>query len=74
MYEEGHKVKGAKKLPLTLEKALSHLGKSTVMKDAFSKETIDSYIKLKNKEIKKYQLTILKKAIKKYLPHTTCKK
>ena len=61
MYEEGHKVKGAKKLPLTLEKALSHLDKSKVLKDAFSKETINSYIKLKNKEIKKYQSSNTKK-------------
>ena len=61
MYEEGHKVKGAKKLPLTLEKALSHLNKSKVLKDAFSKETINSYIKLKNKEIKKYQSSNTKK-------------
>ena len=61
MYEEGHKIKGTKKLPLSLEKALSHLSKSQVMKDAFSKETIDSYIKLKNKEIKKYQSSNTKK-------------
>ena len=61
MYEEAHKVKGAKKLPLTLEKALSHLSKSKVLKDAFSKETINSYIKLKNKEIKKYQSSNTKK-------------
>ena len=61
MYEEGHKVKGAEKLPLTLEKALSHLDKSKVLKDAFSKETINSYIKLKNKEIKKYQSSNTKK-------------
>ena len=61
MYEEGHKVKVAKKLPLTLEKALSHLSKSKVLKDAFSKETINSYIKLKNKEIKKYQSSNTKK-------------
>ena len=54
MYKDGHKVKGAKKLPLTLDKALSHLNKSKVLKDAFSKETINSYIKLKNIEIKKY--------------------
>ena len=52
MYEDGHKVKGAKKLPLTLEKSLSHLDKSKVLKDAFGKETINSYIKLKNREIK----------------------
>ena len=61
MYEEGLKVKGAKKLPLTLEKSLSHLSKSKVLKDAFSKETINSYIKLKNKEIKKYQSSNTKK-------------
>ena len=61
MYEEGHKVKGAKKLPLTLEKALSHLDKSKVLKDAFGKETINSYIKLKNREIKKYNSSGVKK-------------
>ena len=61
MYEDGHKVKGAKKLPLTLEKALSHLDKNRVLKDAFSKETINSYIKLKNQEIKKYNSSNIKK-------------
>ena len=49
------------KEPLTLEKALSHLNKSKVLKDAFSKETINSYIKLKNKETKKYQSSNTKK-------------
>ena len=61
MYEDAHKVKGAKKLPLTLEKALSHLDKSKVLKNAFSKDTINSYIKLKNKEIKKYNSSNIKK-------------
>jgi glutamine synthetase len=61
MYEDGHKVKGAKKLPLTLEKALLHLDKSKILKDAFGKETINSYIKLKNKEIKKYTSSVTKK-------------
>ncbi len=61
MYEEAHKVKGAKKLPITLEKSLSHLGNSKVLKNAFGKETINSYIKLKNKEIKKYNSAIVKK-------------
>jgi len=61
MYEDGHKVKGAKKLPLTLEKSLSHLDKSKILKDAFGKETINSYIKLKNREIKKYNSSIEKK-------------
>jgi len=61
MYEDSHKVKGAKKLPFTLEKSLSHLNKSKVLKDAFGKETINSYIKLKNREIKKYNSSIVKK-------------
>ena len=61
MYEDGHKVKEAKKLPLTLDKSLSHLDKSKVLKDAFGKETINSYIKLKNREIKKYNSSVEKK-------------
>ncbi len=61
MYEDGHKVKGAKKLPLTLEQSLSHLEKNKALKDAFGKETINSYIKLKNREIKKYNSSIVKK-------------
>ena len=61
MYEDGHKVKGAKKLPLTLEKSLAHLDKSKILKDAFGKETINSYIKLKKREIKKYNSSIEKK-------------
>ena len=54
MYEEAHKVKGAKKLPLSLNQALSNLNKSKVLKSAFGKDVINSYITLKNREIKKY--------------------
>ena len=54
MYEEAHKVKGAKKLPLSLPQALSNLDKNKVLKAAFGKEVINSYITLKNREIKKY--------------------
>ena len=61
MYEDADKVKGAKKLPITLVKSLSHLDKSKVLKDAFGKETVNSYIKLKNREIKKYNSSIEKK-------------
>ena len=61
MYEDGYKVKGAKKLPSTLEKSLSHLNKSKVLKDAFGKETVNSYIKLKNREINKYNSSKEKK-------------
>ena len=61
MYEEAHKVKGAKKLPLSLPQALSNLDKSKVLKAAFSKEVINSYITLKNREIKKYNSSKEKK-------------
>jgi len=54
MYEEAHKVKGAKKLPLTLQQSLSHLNNSKVLKTAFGNDVISSYLTLKNREIKKY--------------------
>ena len=52
MYEESHKAKNAKKLPKTLDVALSKLSDNKMLKNAFSKETINSYIKLRKKEIK----------------------
>ena len=61
MYEEAHKVKGAKKLPLSLTQALNNLNKSKVLKSAFGKDVINSYITLKNREIKKYNLSKEKK-------------
>ena len=61
MYEEAHKVKGAKKLPLNLPQALNNLDKSKVLKSAFGKDVINSYITLKNREIKKYNSSKEKK-------------
>ena len=61
MYEESHKVKGAKKLPLNLQQALTNLGNSKVLKDAFGKKVINSYLTLKKREIKKYNLSNEKK-------------
>ena len=61
MYEESHKAKGAKKLPLSLSQALNHLDKSKVLKSAFGKDVINSYIILKNREIKKYNSSKEKK-------------
>jgi len=61
MYEEAHKVKGAKKLPLSLTQALSNMNKSKVLKSAFGKDVINSYITLKNREIKKYNSSKEKK-------------
>ena len=61
MYEESHKVKGVKKLPSSLKKSLEHLSNNKILKSAFGKTVIDSYIKLKNKEIKKYNSSMTKK-------------
>ena len=61
MYEESHKAKSAKKLPSSIEKALKHLNSSKVLNSAFGKSVVSSYIKLKNKEIKKYNSSMVKK-------------
>ena len=55
MYEEAHKVKNAKKLPKNLDIALSNLAKSKVMQKAFSQTTINSYVKLRTREIKQFK-------------------
>lgn len=47
MYEDGHKIKSARKLPATLLDALRLLEKSKEMRAAFGKELIDAFIKLK---------------------------
>ncbi len=49
MYTDGHKVK-AKKLPLNLLDALREMDKNSVLSDAFGKETIASYTKLRNED------------------------
>ena len=50
MYAHGYKVRGAKKLPLNLLDALRNLDKSKVANEAFGREQIKSYIKLKTDE------------------------
>ncbi len=47
MYEEGHKIKSAKRLPSTLHDALRLLEKSKVLKDALGSDLINAYLKLK---------------------------
>ena len=47
MYAEGHKVRGAKKLPLNLLDALRLFDKSKVLNEAFGREAVQSYVKLK---------------------------
>lgn len=54
MYTEGHKVKGAKKLPLNLLDALRLTEKSKVLRDAFGDSFIDAYVRMKNEEWSQY--------------------
>lgn len=53
MYTDGHKVK-AKSLPLNLLDALREMEKNSVLRDAFGKEVIASYLKLRNDEWNDY--------------------
>lgn len=59
MYTDGHKVRGAKKLPLNLLDALRALDKSTVLRTALGAPLIDGFLKLKTQEWNDYsrQLT-----------------
>ena len=54
MYADGHKVRGAKKLPLNLLDALRNLEKSRVLAEAMGKENIQSYVKLRMGEWNDY--------------------
>jgi glutamine synthetase type III len=59
MYAEGHTVKDAKKLPLTLLDALRALDRSSVLKSGLGEDVVASYIKLRQAEWNEYagQLT-----------------
>ncbi|MCK0198665.1 type III glutamate--ammonia ligase [Ancylobacter sp. 6x-1] len=54
MYTEGHKVRGAKKLPLNLLDALRALEKSSVLRTALGAPVIDGFLKLKHEEWNAY--------------------
>jgi glutamine synthetase type III len=47
MYEEGHRLKRVKRLPLNLLDALRLMEKSKVLNEAFGKDVIQSYLKLR---------------------------
>jgi glutamine synthetase len=47
MFSEGHKVRGAKKLPLNLLDALRDLGRDKGLCAALGQQTVDAFIKLK---------------------------
>ncbi|HVI51013.1 MAG TPA: type III glutamate--ammonia ligase [Candidatus Sulfotelmatobacter sp.] len=50
MYQDGHKLKNVKRLPLNLLDALRALDKNKVIRDAFGDSLVDSYVKLKMQE------------------------
>ena len=54
MYTEGHKVKGAKKLPLNLLDALRLTEKSKVLRERMGDGFIDSYVRMKTEEWNSY--------------------
>ncbi|MBC8267531.1 MAG: type III glutamate--ammonia ligase [Rhodospirillaceae bacterium] len=54
MYADGHKIKGAKKLPLNMLDALRLTDASKDLRAAMGDDLIDSYIKLKNHEWDRY--------------------
>lgn len=54
MYEEGHTVPAAKRLPSSLLDALRLLETSTVLRDGLGDDLIDAYIKLKMQDWRSY--------------------
>ena len=54
MYAEGHKVKGAKKLPLNLLDALRAFDQSTVLREGLGDEFSSAYLKLRYDDWNKY--------------------
>ena len=54
MYAEGHKVRGAPKLPLNLLDALRIFNKDKDLKEALGEEFSEAYLKLKHKEWNSY--------------------
>ena len=54
LYEEGHKVKGLRTLPLNLLDAIRLTEKNKVLRDGFGKSFVASYVKLKNGQWNEY--------------------
>ncbi|WP_029351110.1 type III glutamate--ammonia ligase [Bosea sp. 117] len=54
MYTDGHKVRGAKKLPLNLLDALRALDKSSILRSALGNPFVDGFLKLKHEEWNAY--------------------
>jgi glutamine synthetase len=58
MYTEQHKLTKVRKLPANLLDAIRLLDASQVARTAFGDEFIDSYVKLKNEEWKRFTRTV----------------
>ena len=58
MYEEGHKVRGAKKLPLNLLDSIRSIEKNKILRERMSGELIDSYAKLKYLEWNSFKASL----------------
>ena len=58
MYEEGHRLKRIKRLPLNMLDAVRLFGKSKILRAGFGDELVDSYVKLKLVEWKSYSSTL----------------
>jgi glutamine synthetase len=58
MYTEGHKARGAKRLPLNLLDALRTLEKSSVLEAGLGKEFLASYLKLKHDDWNGYSRSL----------------
>ena len=54
MYAEGHKVRGARRLPLNLLDALRELGRDKTLSAALGQATVDAFIKLKMRDWNDY--------------------
>ena len=58
MYEEGHRLKRIRRLPLNLLDAVRLFDKSKVLRDGLGDELVDAYVKLKLEEWKSYSTTL----------------
>jgi glutamine synthetase len=54
MYAEGHKARGAKKLPLNMLDAIRNFSKNRTFREAFGDEFCSAYVKLKTNEWNQY--------------------
>lgn len=54
MYTDGHKLKGLRKLPTNMLDAVRLFGKSKIARGAFGDEFVDSYVKLKRDEWRRF--------------------